>query len=171
MKSNRILIWTLAFSNLLLVILMVFDQSENEDQFNLKHKNKHENHPPFRPNWNPSHFHHYLKDSIGLNEIELKRLKELQKEMATYFRSRHGIIVDLKKAIHRLGVLNVVDTAARDSLIQLLCNETAQLDIKTMEHFSQLSTLGSDKNQKQLKKFILDAIERLGPPPPPQSNH
>jgi len=91
--------------------------------------------------------------------------------MATYFRSRHGIIVDLKKAIHRLGVLNVVDTAARDSLIQLLCNETAQLDIKTMEHFSQLSTLGSDKNQKQLKKFILDAIERLGPPPPPQSNH
>ena len=168
MKVNKILIWILALSNVALVAVLLTTRNSGVAPPPGHAIDLHEHHQgPHRPFDDPK-MKSFMMDSIGFSESDFNKFKALRKQMDHGAKEHHETIKEAKTAIMSLGVGQEPDTVQMDSIMDIMCGEFRALDFLTMDHFHQLSKLGTAKNQEKLDHFLKEMIAKMGPPPRPK---
>jgi hypothetical protein len=177
MKSNRILIWVLAISNLSLLVFLVFQRPNQPFSENGP--------PPFPPPPHQAGHAHkgplmqdpkmvsFMRDSLGFTDEEFKAFRGLRRTMEQDGQKHHVAIRKAKYDLFSLGLDATLDVETKDSLLTIICTEFKALDELTMEHFHSLSLLGTTANQVMLNEFLQKLISHMGPPHkgPPAPEH
>jgi len=168
MKSNRILIWVLAITNLSLLLILIFQRPSPPTPI--------VGPPPFptppeqmgpplnAPLMQDPKMISFLEDSLGFTDAEFAAFRDLRRQMDQEGRIHHVAIKKAKHDLFMLGLNATPNVETKDSLLAIICTEFKALDELTMEHFHSLSMLGTPSNQAMLNEFLEKLIDHMGPP-------
>lgn len=168
MKGSKALIWVLVLSNIALVVALIITGTPSPPEFNDTHGGPQGVHqPPHGPHNHPldnDRMKAFMEDTLGFSQQDIDAFRQLRIQMDMDARTHHKAIKEAKTALFSLGLDTKPDSVKKDSLLAIICEEFKVLDAMSMEHFHQLSKLGTPENQEKLNRFLREMIGKLGPP-------
>lgn len=114
--------------------------------------------PPFPPGQKPPG----IANELGLPEKTIAVINELENQ---HHKDKRALL-DKDRDLHEALFGNLENKVARDSVLNLINTNTAEIEKMTAEFFSSVASHCNDEQKEELLHRIKDAYHKVRPPKP-----